>query len=85
MTSRSISEGLTESADSEIVGKDSPFIESVRGICEKPSCVYSDSLASVQGFSDIFVSPLIRSEKRLNKMAENRMFILKGKNRSFPA
>ena len=80
MTSRSISEGLTESADSEIVGKESPFIDAVRGICAKPSDVYSDSLTSVRGFSVILLSPPAEiGEKRLNKMAENGMFTLKGR------
>jgi hypothetical protein len=74
---------LAESAVSEIVGKDSPFIEPVRGICANPSYVYSDSPDSVQGFSDIFLSPLMRSKKRLNKIAKNGMFILKGNELPF--
>jgi hypothetical protein len=80
MTSRSIAEGLAESAASAIAGKGSPSIESVGGICIDLSTVYSISPVSVQGFSDAFLSFPHEIKKRLNKTAANGMFLLKGKS-----
>ena len=53
------------------------------GVCLSASTVYSISLASVQGFFKPLLSSLMKSKKRLNKTAENGIFLLKGKELLF--